>query len=73
MKLNVGTPDRIARLIIGVLLLVAPFVTGWALFANPVWTWVFVIVGLVLAVTGLVRFCPAYAIFNLSTSRTKDQ
>lgn len=73
MKLNVGTPDRIVRLIIGVLLLVAPFVTGWALFANPVWTWVFVIVGLVLAVTGLVRFCPAYAIFNLSTSRTKDK
>ena len=72
MKFNVGTPDRIARLIIGVLLLAAPFVTGWALFANPVWTWVFVIVGLVLAVTGLVRFCPAYAIFNLSTSRTKD-
>lgn len=73
MKFNVGTPDRIARLIIGVLLLVAPFVTGWALFANPVWTWVFVIVGLVLAVTGLVRFCPAYAIFNLSTSRTKHK
>ncbi|MCG8274285.1 DUF2892 domain-containing protein [Aquamicrobium sp. NLF2-7] len=72
MQFNVGTPDRIARLIIGVLLLAAPFVTGWALFANPVWTWVFVIVGLVLAVTGLVRFCPAYAIFNLSTSRTKD-
>ncbi|MET3793995.1 DUF2892 domain-containing protein [Aquamicrobium segne] len=73
MKLNVGTPDRIARLIIGVLLLVAPFVTGWALFTNPLWTWIFVIVGLVLAVTGLVRFCPAYALFNLSTSRTKDQ
>ncbi|HWL05439.1 MAG TPA: DUF2892 domain-containing protein [Xanthobacteraceae bacterium] len=73
MKFNVGTPDRIARLIIGVLLLVAPFVTGWALFANPVWTWAFVIVGLVLAVTGIVRFCPAYAIFNLSTSRTNDR
>jgi len=73
MKFNVGTPDRIARLIIGVLLLVAPFVTGWALFANPIWTWAFVIVGLVLAVTGIVRFCPAYAIFNLSTSRTNDR
>ncbi len=73
MKLNVRTPDRIARLIIGVLQLVAPFVTGWALFTNPLWTWIFVIVGLVLAVTGLVRFCPAYALFNLSTSRTKDQ
>lgn len=73
MKINVGTPDRIARLIVGVLLLVAPFVTRWAMFANPVWTWAFVIVGLVLAVTGFVRFCPAYSIFNLSTSRTNDK
>ena len=73
MKINVGTPDRIARLIVGVLLLVAPFVTGWAMFANPVWTWDFVLVGLVLAVTGLIRFCPAYSIFNLSTSRINDK
>ena len=73
MKINVGTPDRIARLIVSVLLLGAPFATGWAMFANPVWTWVFVLVGLVLAVTGLVRFCPAYAIFNLSTARAKDK
>lgn len=73
MKFNVGTLDRMARLVVGVLLLLAPFVTGWAMFANPVWTWVFVVVGLVLVVTGLVRFCPAYAIFNLSTSRTNDK
>lgn len=73
MRINVGTPDRIARLVLGVLLLLAPFVTGWAMFANPVWSWIFVVVGLVLAVTGLVRFCPAYSIFNLSTSRTHEQ
>lgn len=73
MKINVGTPDRIARLVIGVLLVIAPFVTGWALFANPVWTWAFVIVGLVLAVTGLVRFCPAYALFGLSTAKPRDE
>lgn len=72
MKINVGTPDRIARLIAGVLLVIAPFVTGWQLFANPLSSWIFVIAGLVLAVTGLVRFCPAYAIFNLSTSKTND-
>lgn len=72
MKINVGTPDRIARLIIGVLLVIAPFVTGWALFANPVWTWVFVIVGAVLAVTGTVRFCPLYAMLNLSTTKAKE-
>ncbi len=73
MKINVGTPDRLIRLIIGLLLIAAPFVTGWALFANPVWTWVFVIVGLVLAVTGLVRFCPAYWMLNLSTAKTRDK
>lgn len=72
MKINVGTPDRIARLVFGALLVIAPFVTGWALFANPVWSWGFVVVGLVLAVTGVVRFCPAYRIFNLSTSKTDD-
>ena len=73
MKLNVGTPDRIARLIAGVVLVILPFVTGWTLFSNQLWMWVFVIVGLVLAVTGIVRFCPAYAIFNLSTSGSKDK
>lgn len=70
MKFNVGTPDRVARLIIGILALIAPFLTGWQMFANPFWTWAFVVVGLVLVVTGLVRFCPAYSIFNISTSRT---
>jgi hypothetical protein len=73
MTINVGTPDRIVRLILGLLLLVTPLVTGWTLFANPVWTWVFMIAGLVLVVTGIVRFCPAYSIFNLSTSRTNDK
>lgn len=73
MKINIGTPDRAIRLIAGVVLLAAPFITGWAMFASPAWTWVFVIVGLVLAATALLRFCPAYAIFNLSTSRIRNK
>ncbi|MBX3582235.1 MAG: DUF2892 domain-containing protein [Rhizobiaceae bacterium] len=73
MKVNVGTPDRIARLVVGVLLLLAPFFTGWAIFANPLWSWIFVVVGLVLTLTGLVRFCPAYSIFNLSTSGRRSR
>lgn len=58
---------------IGVPLPVAPFVTGRAMFANPARTRVFVIAGLVLAVTALVRFCPAYSVFNLSTSEKDDK
>jgi hypothetical protein len=72
MSFNVGTPDRIVRVILGLLLLVVPFVTSWALFNNPVCVWISVIVGLVLIVTGVVRFCPAYSILNLSTAK-KDR
>lgn len=73
MTVNVGTPDRIARLILGLVLIVAPFLTGWALFTSPIWTWAFVIVGLVLVVTGIVRFCPAYRIVNISTAKDEGR
>lgn len=72
MSFNVGTPDRIVRVILGLLLLVVPFVTSWALFYNPVWVWISVIAGLVLIFTGVVRFCPAYRILNMSTAK-KDR
>lgn len=64
---NVGTPDRIARLIVGALLILAPFVTGWALFANPLLMWGSIVIGVVLAITALFSFCPIYAALGLST------
>lgn len=69
MTINVGTPDRIVRVILGLFLIAAPFVSGWAPFASLAWTWASVIVGLVLMMTGAIRFCPAYRLFNLSTSK----
>lgn len=69
MSINVGTPDRIARIVIGAVLVLLPFVSGLALFTNPLWLWGAVIVGLVLIVTALVRFCPLYAILGLSTCK----
>lgn len=67
MRFNVGTPDRIARIIIGALLVLLPFVSGLTLFANPVWLWASVVIGAVQVVTATVRFCPLYAILGLST------
>jgi len=69
MTFNVGTPDRIIRVIFGLLLIAAPFITGWTLFSNPLWTWGAVLVGLVLIVTGVLRFCPAYRLLKLDTSK----
>lgn len=69
MRINVGTPDRLARLIIGAVLVLVPFFSGIALFANPLWLWASVVVGAVLIVTALVRFCPLYAVLGLSTCK----
>jgi hypothetical protein len=73
MRINVGTPDRIARIVVGAVLILLPFLSGLALFANPVWLWASVIVGAVLIVTALVRFCPLYAILGLSTRKAPSR
>ena len=69
MRINVGTPDRIAHIVIGALLVLLPLLSGLPLFANPLWLWVSIVVGAVLIVTALVRFCPLYAILGLSTCK----
>jgi hypothetical protein len=63
MKFNVGTIDRVLRIIIG-LALIAVAATGTV---AGVWVWVAGVVGVVLVATGLFKFCPAYALLGLST------
>lgn len=62
---NVGTPDRIARLVVGLLLILSPFLFGAAL--APWLVWLLPIVGVVLAATAFLGFCPIYRVFGLST------
>ena len=69
MTTNVGNLDRIARLVLGLILLVAPFVTSIPLFQSTTMTVVSVIVGLVLIGTSVVRFCPLYRIFGIRTCK----
>jgi hypothetical protein len=73
MRTNIGTADRIARIIVGIALILLPFVSGLALFANPVVQAGSVLVGVVLLVTALVRFCPLYTIFGLSTCKVSNR
>jgi len=58
MKINVGTPDRILRIIVGLALigLAATNTVG-------VWGWI----GVVPLLTGIFKFCPAYAMFGMSS------
>jgi Inner membrane protein YgaP-like, transmembrane domain len=67
MKFNVGTIDRVLRVIVG-LALIAVAATGTV---TGVWVWVAGVVGVVLVATGVFKFCPAYAVLGLSTCPTQ--
>ena len=68
---NVGSVDRVIRLIAGILLIIAPFVSGVALFSGPVLQWLAPLVGLVLVLTAYFRFCPLYKLIGASTCKAE--
>jgi len=62
MKTNVGSIDRIVRIVAGLALI------AWAaLFGGPAWAWV----GVVPLVTGIFSVCPAYSLLGINTCGTK--
>lgn len=61
MKTNVGSIDRIIRILAGLALI------AWALTGGPVWAWI----GVVPLATGIFRVCPAYSLIGLNTCGTK--
>lgn len=64
MKINVGSADRILRIVAG-LALIGLTLSGMI----GVWGWI----GVVPLATGLFKFCPAYAIFGMSTCPMKKK
>lgn len=58
MKANVGTIDRVLRIIVGLVLI------GLTLSGTiGVWGWI----GIVPLATALFRFCPLYTVLGMST------
>jgi hypothetical protein len=69
MTSNVGKIDRMVRIIVGLLLIAAPFVTQIGMFQSTMGTAIAVIVGVVLIATSAMRFCPLYRIFGIKTCK----
>lgn len=69
MSANVGNFDRIFRALLGIALLIAPFVSGLALFASTPATVIAVLAGIILLGTSAMRFCPLYRIFGIRTCK----
>ena len=68
MTLNVGSIDRLIRIVIGLVLIALGLfhvVTGTAAIVAYV-------VAAIAIITGIVRFCPAWAMFGIDTSRSKS-
>ena len=62
MTANVGNVDRVIRFVVGCALIAYYFLGAGAL------AWVAGLAGLVLAVTALAGWCPAYRVLGLKTS-----
>jgi phosphate/sulfate permease len=63
---NMGMTDRIVRAIVGIGLLLLPF-----LVVTGVWQIVFWILAAILLITALIGICPAYLLFHFSTKKGK--
>lgn len=66
MQANVGTIDRILRIVIGVVLLAYALKIG---FSDTGWNWVGWI-GIVPILTAVFRYCPAYSLVGLNSCGT---
>jgi uncharacterized membrane protein HdeD (DUF308 family) len=64
LKTNVGTVDRVLRVVVGLALIAAFFF----LPAQSGWHWLYLI-GIVPLVSGLLAYCPVYSALGYSTCR----
>ncbi len=63
---NVGNIDRGLRLVLGIVLILLPFVTSFGA-TSTLLTWGAIVVGGILALTAVFKFCLAYRIFGINS------
>lgn len=68
MNSNVGTVDRTLRVVLGLGFALG----GWFTEDGGAMSMVFIIVGLVLVVTGLISRCPIYQVAGIDTNEKPD-
>jgi len=70
--INIGSTDRLLRLVVGIVLLAIGLLPmlGHPLIAGlGGWAWAVAAVGAVMVLTALFRFCPAYTLIGMNTCR----
>ena len=67
MIANVGTVDRVLRLVLGGVLMALALFSGLAIFDALWWKYGAVAAGAVLIATATLRFCGIYTLFGIRT------
>lgn len=67
---NVGPIDRLIRIVVGMVLIAAPYVIASELWSNTLIRWGAPAVGAILILTAMFRFCPLYRLIGTSTCKT---
>ncbi|RVT86974.1 DUF2892 domain-containing protein [Rhodobacteraceae bacterium CCMM004] len=65
MTPNVGTTERVIRLLVGVILIALPLFGVLPLAG--VWGWIALIAGAILVLTAAIRYCPLSQLFGINT------
>ncbi len=72
MNSNVGSVDRIIRIVIGAILVGWPWIgRGMALGMGGPLHWIAIIVGVTLIATAIFGTCPIYSILGVNTCKLK--
>ncbi|HFD04715.1 MAG TPA: DUF2892 domain-containing protein [Firmicutes bacterium] len=65
---NIGSADKVIRLTIGII-----FILIALLLPLTLWRWIFGVLGAILVITSLIRYCPIYSIFKFTTLDNKNE
>lgn len=65
MKANMGSIDRIIRLLVAAVIVVLYFLNVF----SGTWATVLLIIAAIFVLTSLISFCPLYTIFGLRTNK----
>ncbi|OGD25252.1 MAG: hypothetical protein A2Y56_02750 [Candidatus Aminicenantes bacterium RBG_13_63_10] len=66
MKKNMGETDRLIRTLLAIVIAVLI----WTEVLKGTLAWIFGALGIVFLITSLIRFCPLYVPFRISTAKT---
>lgn len=68
MKKNIGKTDKMIRIILAIILVSLDF---FRVVDSP-YAWILTLLGIVLAGSTLISFCPLYTIFGINTNKSDN-